>query len=134
MKSLLRIYIFHLIALFLTTELLGGSFTIEKKLEIWLMAATVLALLNVLVKPILNLRFLPIRALTLGLFSLVINAGVFYVFIKLTPQVSITAWRFPGFSLQNFTISAYELPMWGTLLVASLLVSIITNFFAYLVE
>lgn len=39
-----------------------------------LLASTVLAVLNVLVKPILLILSLPINVLTIGLFSIVINA------------------------------------------------------------
>jgi putative membrane protein len=42
-----------------------------------LIAALVLGLLNVLLRPILLVLTLPITILTVGLFSLVINAGIF---------------------------------------------------------
>jgi putative membrane protein len=46
---------------------------------IWaaLIAALVLGILNVLIKPLLILLTLPITILTLGLFTLIINAGIF---------------------------------------------------------
>ena len=42
-----------------------------------LLAALVLGILNALLKPILILLTLPVTILTLGLFALVINAGIF---------------------------------------------------------
>lgn len=54
--------------------------------------AIVLALINVFVKPLVLLLTLPINILTLGLFSLVINA----VFIMLAAMIV------PGFSVDGF--------------------------------
>ncbi len=42
-----------------------------------LLAALVLGVLNALLRPILILLTLPVTILTLGLFSLIINAGIF---------------------------------------------------------
>jgi putative membrane protein len=42
-----------------------------------LIAAVILGILNAVVKPVLILLTLPITLLTLGLFTLVINAGIF---------------------------------------------------------
>jgi putative membrane protein len=57
-----------------------------------LVAAVVLGALNLLVRPILYLLTLPITVITLGLFSLVINAIM----------VLCTTYLVPGFSVPSF--------------------------------
>jgi putative membrane protein len=57
-----------------------------------LIAAVVLGLLNTFIKPLLILLTLPINILTLGLFTLVINAGI----IMLVPYIV------PGFKVNGF--------------------------------
>lgn len=57
-----------------------------------LIAAVVLGLLNTFIKPVLILLTLPINILTLGLFTLVINAGI----IMLVPYIV------PGFKVAGF--------------------------------
>lgn len=57
-----------------------------------LLAAVVIALLSVFIKPILVILTLPINILTLGLFSLVIN----------TILVLLAAMVVPGFEVANF--------------------------------
>ncbi len=74
-----------------------------------LLAAIVLGLLSVFIKPVLLLLTLPINILTLGLFSLVINAAL----------VLLAAAIVPGFSVANF---------WWALLYAVVL-SLINLFF-----
>lgn len=134
MKNLLRVYVFHLLALGGVSMLFGESFHISGNGYNILMAAAVLALLNLLLKPILKLLFFPVNVLTLGLFSLVINTGVFYLFVKLVPDVTITSWVFPGFNFQTVHVPQQELPFMVMLFVASLVTSLITSFFFYLVK
>jgi len=55
-----------------------------------LLAALVLGLLNVFIKPILLLLTLPINILTLGLFTLVINALVIMVVSAIVPGFHVS--------------------------------------------
>jgi putative membrane protein len=48
-----------------------------------LIAALILGIVNAVLKPILIILSLPIQILTLGLFTLVINAALFYLVAKL---------------------------------------------------
>ncbi|HRH67255.1 MAG TPA: phage holin family protein [Bacteroidia bacterium] len=77
-----------------------------------LIVAAVLALLNALVKPILIFLTIPITVLTLGLFLLVINAGMILLVDKLVD----------GFSVQGF---------W-TALFFSIILSIVSALFSSL--
>lgn len=53
--------------------------------------AIVLAILNFLIRPVLHLIAFPLTCLTLGLFSIVINAVVFYAAARLVEGIEITA-------------------------------------------
>lgn len=57
-----------------------------------LVVALVLGLLNSLVRPVLVVLTLPITVLTLGLFLLVINAGL----------IAFAGWLLTGFDVDNF--------------------------------
>ncbi|HYE23237.1 MAG TPA: phage holin family protein [Candidatus Paceibacterota bacterium] len=57
-----------------------------------LLLAVVLALINMFIKPIINLLTLPLNIVTLGLFSLVVNALL----------IMLAAMVVPGFSVDNF--------------------------------
>jgi putative membrane protein len=70
-----------------------------------IIAAIVIGLVNALIRPLLELLSLPITILTLGLFSLVINALMF----------GLAAWVTPGFSVGGFGPA-----FWGGLLYAVL--------------
>ncbi len=57
-----------------------------------LAAAVVLGLLNLIVKPILIFLTLPINILTLGLFTLVINAAIIILATKIVPGFTVASW------------------------------------------
>ncbi len=78
---------------------LGDMDTVNGMLTAILTAA-VLALLNAFLKPILVLFTLPITIFTLGLFLLVINAGLVMLAAKLVPGFHVESfWWALGFSL-----------------------------------
>ncbi len=70
MKTIMQ-WIVSAIAIGITAYLLPG---VEVTLAGALVLAVVLAVINVLIKPIIFILTLPINILTIGLFSLVINA------------------------------------------------------------
>lgn len=70
-----------------------------------ILAAVVIGLVNALIRPLLEILSLPITILTLGLFSLVINALMF----------ALAAWLTPGFSVAGFGPA-----FWGGLVYAVL--------------
>ena len=56
-----------------------------------LLAAVVLGFLNTLIRPLLVILTLPITILTLGLFILVINAGLFYLAATFVEGFTVTS-------------------------------------------
>ncbi|NLR09524.1 MULTISPECIES: phage holin family protein [Lactobacillaceae] len=117
-RILVNAVIFLALAGFFQSSMAGGlqnAFYVSG-VGIALLASFVLALLNAVVKPILFVLSLPITVLTLGLFSVVINAIM----------LELTAW-FVG---SNFAFSSF----WITMMVAvimSLFNAIISDHFAH---
>lgn len=68
-----------------------------------ILAALLLGLINTFIRPLLVLLTLPLTVLTLGLFTLIINAVTF----------GLTAWLLPG-----FTVSGFWAAFWGALLLS----------------
>lgn len=78
---------------------------------IFLGVAAILVLINMLVKPVVNLLTLPIRLLTLGLFALIVNWAMLWLTSWLTKNLSFGTLEIGGF--------------WKTMF-AALLIAIIT--------
>lgn len=78
------------LGLWVASELLSGmTFDAPSKL---ILAAVVLGVVNAFVRPLAFILTLPITVITLGLFLLVLNAGM----------VSLVAWLIPGFQISGF--------------------------------
>lgn len=78
------------LGLWVASEILSGlTFDSTSKLVV---SAIVLGVVNAFVRPLAFLLTLPLTVLTLGLFLLVLNAGM----------VSLVAWIVPGFALAGF--------------------------------
>ncbi|MDR6514841.1 phage holin family protein [Chryseobacterium camelliae] len=76
MNLIIRLLITAIVAFLLTKILPGVNFTGFSAAVIF---AIVLALLNLIVKPVLNILGLPLTIITLGLFTLVINAVIILI-------------------------------------------------------
>ena len=78
------------LGLWVASELLSGlTFETPAKL---ILSAIVLGVVNAFVRPLAFILTLPITIVTLGLFLLVLNAGM----------VSLVAWLVPGFQISGF--------------------------------
>jgi putative membrane protein len=81
----------------------------------------VLTLLQKVAKPVLNLLFLPVNLVTLGLFSLVINVALLW----------LATYLVPGFEIQSMVIAGVELNQFFSLLVVSFLISFLQSFIGF---
>lgn len=78
------------LGLWVASEILGGlRFESPTKL---LVAAILLGVVNAFVRPLAFILTLPLTIVTLGLFLLVLNAGM----------VALVAWLVPGFQISGF--------------------------------
>jgi putative membrane protein len=80
-----------------------------------LIAALVIGLLNVIIKPILFLLTLPISILTLGLFTFVLNGLMFWLASKFLDGFAVVnfGWAMAGalvYSLISWAVSALLMP------------------------
>ena len=83
-----------------------------------IMAGIVLSLLQMILRPILKLLFLPINIVTLGLFSWLINVFLLWSATKIVPGFDINPTIFMGVRLGEF----------GTLVLVSFLLSLAQTF------
>jgi putative membrane protein len=87
MKLILRIVI-NALAIWLTSLILGG-FNFTGSVVNLLIVAVIFGLVNALIRPIVKLLTLPISIVTLGLFTLVINALMLLITVWLSGALSL---------------------------------------------
>jgi len=82
-----------------------------------IIAAVVLAFLQKIIRPILNILLLPVNIVTLGFFSLVINVGLLW----------LATYLVPGFSIEAMTLFGVQFNQFFSLLVVSFLISFLQS-------
>lgn len=86
MRDFLLRLLLNTLALWIVTQVYGGLFFARGSgLGEYLVAGLIFGLANALLKPVLLLLTLPFNLLTLGLFTLVVNAVILLVVAALTP-------------------------------------------------
>lgn len=99
MLRILLLWLINAASLLLVAELLPGI--VIEGLVRAMLAALVLGLVNVMLRPILQLLALPITLLTLGIFALVINGLCFWLVANM---------------LEGFSVNGFWSAFWGALL------------------
>lgn len=69
-----------------------GAPDIAAESSVFLTAGLVLSIVNIFIKPLVQIISLPITIVTLGLFTLIINGLMVYLALQLTPGIAITFW------------------------------------------
>lgn len=101
MYNFIIVTLINLFALFLVSNILHGI--VIHGWQTFIAASIVLSFINLFLKPILKIIFLPINILSLGFFTLIINAVILYC----------TSGIVKGFYVKDF-FSAF----WGALLLS----------------
>lgn len=83
-------YFSNLVALLIAANFVPG-FEVSADFTRFLIAAGIFTLINIFIKPIFTTILSPLIVLSLGLLSLVINAGMLYLLDILSENVTITA-------------------------------------------
>lgn len=108
------------LALFAADRLFDGIYvTGDEAWQVYALMAIVFGLVNLLVKPIMNLLTCPIQLITLGLFSFVINAVALWLSSYLATQYLNIGFHVDGFVaafLGSLVISVVSTILGGMLL------------------
>jgi len=133
MKTLIRSFLINFGALWLVSQLFSGI-VFTQGYETLAMAALALGLFNLLVRPILNIFFLPLNLLTMGTFRWLVNVATLYLVTIVVPGFSITAFSFTGFVYSEMAIPAFSVAGIPALILTSFVLSLISSFFYWLVK
>lgn len=120
MRTILKRILLNTIAIAGVASLIPGI-SYNQNLKTLLTAALVLALINSFIKPFIKILFIPINIITLGLAGWFVNVIILY----------LTTLAVSGFTIQSFTLQAYNTnfvvsTFWSFILI-SFLLNIITT-------
>ena len=90
LQRFLYSWLVNFLGLWLAASLFSGI-QYSDKLRILIVASLIFGLVNALIRPLVIILSLPAIVLTLGLFTLVINAGMLYITSALYPKFSVNS-------------------------------------------
>jgi putative membrane protein len=131
MKSLLRSIIYNIAAFHLASLIIPGL-NYTGGLKTLFIAVIVLSVMNISIKPIINLLLLPINVLTLGMFRWVVNVLVLFLLILVVSNIQISSFIFPGIEFHGFIIPDIHVSNFWTLLISSVTISLVYTFLIWL--
>jgi putative membrane protein len=79
-------WLVNFLGLWAAAEVMTGSIQYNEKLRVLIVAALIFSLVNAFIRPLVVILSLPAIVLTLGLFTLVVNAFMLYLVTKLYPS------------------------------------------------
>jgi putative membrane protein len=126
MKSILRLFLINLAALWLTTQLLPGLYY-TGGLHTLILGALGLMVINFSVVPLLKVMFLPLNILTLGVFAWVINVIALYILTTFLPDFKLAPYSFPGANINGFIIPSVDLNVLLVAITASFVIGFVTH-------
>lgn len=93
LKRILYSWVVNFIGLWVSAQIFAGKITYDESLIVLVIAALIFGIVNALVRPLVVLLSLPAIVVTLGLFMLVVNAGMLY----------LTSFFYPPFDVNRFS-------------------------------
>lgn len=133
MRKLFLKFLINAIAVAATAQIIPGI-SYGNDFRNLLIIAAVLGFVNLFIKPIVMLLALPVEIATLGLFTIVINAGMLLLVSYLVPAFKIESFFFPGFHYGPVLIDGFFLPRPGTAAAGALLISFIAGILNWLTK
>lgn len=133
MKSILRSIIFNAAAIWFVSMIISGI-VLERGYETLFISAFALGMINLLIKPIINILLLPINLLTLGTLRWIVNVIALYLVTVLVSDFKILPVKFSGLIYSGIVIPAFSLNLILSFIFISFLISLISGFLFWLTK
>ena len=133
-RLFLRSIAINLASIYIAAQILSGVITYVGGYQTLLAAALIIAVVNLFVRPVINLLLLPIHLVTLGLFRWVANLATLFIVTKFVPNLQIHAFVFQGLDLKYVIIPSFHFSAFGAFLVATVILTLTFHFLYWLLQ
>jgi len=134
LRLLLRSIAINLASIYIAAQVLSGIIIYVGGYKTLLMAAVVIAGVNLLVKPVINLLLLPIHLVTTGIFRWVANLITLYVVTLIVPNLQIHAFVFPGIDLKYIIVPVMHFSAFGAFVVSTFVLTVSFHLIYWLLQ
>lgn len=134
LRLFLRSIAINLASVYIAAQVLSGVITYVGGWQTLFLAALAIALVNLFVRPIVNLLLLPIHLVTLGVFRWIANLVTLYLVTWLIPNLQIHAFISPEVNLKYILVPPIHFTAFGAFLVTTVTLTLIFHFLYWLLQ
>lgn len=133
-RLILRSIVINLACIFITAQILSGVVSYVGGYQTLLFAALVISLVNLFIRPIINLLLLPINLVTLGVFRWVSNLATLYIVTWLVPNLQIHPFIFSGLNIKYIIIPQIHFSAFGAFIITTFTLTFVFHFIYWLLQ
>ncbi len=133
-RLFLRSIAINVLGIYLTIQVLSGMIVYIGGIKTLLLAGLAIALINLFIRPIVNLLLLPINLVTLGVFRWVANLVTLYLVNKFIPNFDIRPTDFSGINVGFLIIPPMHLSIFMSFIVATLVLTVVFHIIYWLFQ
>ena len=124
----------NLASVYIAAQVLSGVIVYVGGWQTLFMAALAIALINLFVKPVVNLLLLPINLITLGTFRWLANVITLYLVTRLVPNLQIHPFVSSTINAKYLIIPSIHFSAFGAFLVATFTLTLIFHLLYWLLQ
>ena len=132
MRAILKKSLINASVFFIISQLIDGL-VVEGGLQTYIIGGLILTIISFL-KPLMQLIALPLNAITLGTFSFLINAGIFYILTIIVPQIIIRPFILHSVSLLKFSTPQFSFNLFLSFVFIAFIFSIIVAIIEFITK
>ena len=135
LRLLLRALAINLASVYIAVQILSGIISYVGGFQTLALAAVAIAIVNLFIRPIINLLLLPIHMLTLGIFfRWIANLVTLYIVTLVVPNLQIHPFTFPGLNLQFVIVPQMHFSAFGAFVVATFTLTLTFHLIYWLLQ
>lgn len=133
-RLFLRAIAINLLTIYITSQVLSGMITYVGGYQTLLLASLAIAVVNLFIRPIINLLLLPVHLVTLGLFRWFANVITLYLVTLMVPRLQIHPFDFEGFNARFVILPQIHFSAFGAFIVSTLVLTVVFHFVYWLLQ
>lgn len=133
-RLFLRTIVINLLTIYFTSQILSGMISYVGGYQTLLLASLAIAIVNLFVRPIINLLLLPVHLVTLGLFRWFTNLITLYLVTLMVPRLQIHPFDFEGLNAKFIILPQIHFSAFGAFVVSTLVLTVVFHFVYWLLQ
>ena len=134
LRLVLRTIAINMLSIYLVAQILSGIVTYVGGYQTLLLAAVAISVVNLFVKPVINLLLLPLHLVTMGVFRWLANVVTLYLVTWLVPNLQIHTFIFPGVDLRYLIVPEMHFSAFGAFVVATFVLTVTFHLIYWLLQ